>query len=60
MMKRVDKDGSGTIEFEEFLALMAEKIVRFHILTLRLRETPIRSCRMPSGFSMLRKQARSR
>ena len=52
MMKRVDKDGSGTIEFEEFLALMAEKIVRFHILTLRLRETPIRSCRMPSGFSM--------
>lgn len=28
MMYRVDKDGSGTIEFDEFMALMAEKIVK--------------------------------
>lgn len=28
MMRRVDRDGSGSIEFEEFVALMAEKIVR--------------------------------
>ena len=27
MMKKVDKDGSGTIELDEFMALMAEKIV---------------------------------
>lgn len=26
MMKKVDKDGSGTIELDEFMALMAEKI----------------------------------
>lgn len=25
-MKKVDKDGSGTIELDEFMALMAEKI----------------------------------
>ena len=28
MMARVDKDGSGSIELDEFMALMAEKIVR--------------------------------
>ena len=27
MMARVDKDGSGSIELDEFMALMAEKIV---------------------------------
>ena len=26
MMRKVDTDGSGSIEFEEFLALMADKI----------------------------------
>ena len=26
MMKKVDKDGSGSIEFDEFLQLMSEKI----------------------------------
>lgn len=29
MMARVDKDGSGSIELDEFMALMAEKIVIF-------------------------------
>ena len=28
LMSRIDKDSSGTIEFEEFIALIAEKIVR--------------------------------
>ena len=27
LMNRIDKDSSGTIEFEEFIALIAEKIV---------------------------------
>ena len=31
MMRRVDRDGSGNIEYEEFVALMAEKIVRRYI-----------------------------
>ena len=27
LIQRIDKDGSGVIEFDEFMALMAEKIV---------------------------------
>ena len=41
MMKKVDKDGSGTIELDEFMALMAEKIVTylFHVICCyRVRE----------------------
>jgi Ca2+-binding EF-hand superfamily protein len=34
MMKRVDKDGSGTIELDEFMALMAEKIVLLILIIL--------------------------
>lgn len=32
MMKRVDKDGSGSIELDEFMALMAEKIVSTYLI----------------------------
>jgi Ca2+-binding EF-hand superfamily protein len=27
LIHRIDKDGSGVVEFDEFMALMAEKIV---------------------------------
>ena len=27
LIQRIDKDGSGVVEFDEFMALMAEKIV---------------------------------
>ena len=54
LIQRIDKDGSGVIEFEEFMTLMAEKIVSAieNILNLtlpnlfvyRVREIPRKNC----------------
>jgi Ca2+-binding EF-hand superfamily protein len=60
LIQRIDKDGSGVVEFDEFMALMAEKIVKLSVLKRNYspNETLKRSCRKHSEFLMMMTRGR--
>ncbi len=66
LIQRIDKDGSGVVEFDEFMALMAEKIVNCLSISLIVlyspNEIPKRSCRKLLGslMMMIREKLRQR
>ncbi len=61
-MRRFDQDGSGSLDFDEFLALLAERMVNlpfFKISTItltRVRKTQRPSSKRLSGFLTLMTQ----
>ena len=41
MISDIDKDGSGTIDFQEFLDMMTSKMVRFHSVPVSSASPPL-------------------